>query len=99
MFTAQFSPVLAMDSTAKAGRMMTIPIRVLGSAVRPQNVMSLRGYVSYDGGKNWKALTVRQGKVVVRNPAVGKGISFRAEVTDTKGDKATLSIYNAYRGM
>ncbi|KUJ57314.1 hypothetical protein ADL25_04755 [Streptomyces sp. NRRL F-5122] len=61
--------------------------------------MSLRGYVSYDGGKNWKALTVRHGKVVVRNPSVGKGISFRAEVTDTKGDKATLSIYDAYRGM
>jgi hypothetical protein len=34
----------------------------------------------------------------VKNPAKGEAISFHAKITDKKGNKSTISIYNAYYG-
>ncbi|MFJ9753076.1 hypothetical protein [Streptomyces chartreusis] len=55
-------------------------------------------HASYGSGKTWKKLTVRNGMVTVMNPPAGKGISFKATVTDKEGNKASVKIFNAYRG-
>ncbi|MGW4101590.1 hypothetical protein [Streptomyces sp. NPDC004976] len=54
--------------------------------------------VSYDHGRTWKRTTVKKGKITVRNPAKGKAVSLRAEVTDKKSNRSTVTVYNAYYG-
>ena len=55
-------------------------------------------WVSYDYGQTWKKVNVVNGKITVTNPAKGKAISFHAKIADKKGNKSTISIYNAYYG-
>ncbi|MGW1616677.1 hypothetical protein ACWCQZ_46175 [Streptomyces sp. NPDC002285] len=55
-------------------------------------------HASCDSGTTWKKLTVKKGKVTVKNPPVGKGISVKATVTDKEGNQASVKIFNAYRG-
>ncbi|MFC7307655.1 S8 family serine peptidase [Streptomyces monticola] len=94
---ARFGATVGPDSTAPAGKTVTIPVTVQGAAAG-SNLKSLYAYVSYDYGKTWKQLKIKDGKVTVKNPAKGKGISFHAKVTDKKGNKTTVSIYDAYLG-
>ncbi|MET9297103.1 S8 family peptidase [Streptomyces sp. NPDC003077] len=100
----RFTPALAPDSTAKAKARTTVPITVQGSAAG-SGLKALTVYVSYDGGAHWQKTAVHGGKnggkklsVTVRNPDVGKGISFKASVTDKRGNTLTQTIVNAYRG-
>ncbi|GAA3792118.1 S8 family serine peptidase [Streptomyces phyllanthi] len=95
--TARFGAPLDLWSRAKAGETVKIPVTVQGAAAG-SNLKSLAVYVSYDYGQTWKKLTVSGGKVTVKNPAAGKGISFHAKIADKKGNKSTVSIYNAYYG-
>ncbi|MFI5998190.1 S8 family peptidase [Streptomyces sp. NPDC051362] len=95
--TVRFNAKTALDSTVPAGRAAVIPVVVEGSAA-DRNLKSLSVWASHDGGKHWTKVKVANGKISVRNPAKGKAISFRAEVTDKKGNKSTLSIHNAYYG-
>ncbi|MFF8447115.1 S8 family serine peptidase [Streptomyces leeuwenhoekii] len=95
--TARFGASVGLDSKAPAGRKVTVPVTVEGSAAGA-NLKSLVVYVSYDHGKTWKKTTVTKGKITVQNPAKGKGISFRAVITDKKGNTSTISLYNAYQG-
>ncbi|WP_190069787.1 S8 family peptidase [Streptomyces lanatus] len=95
--TVRFGATTGLDSRAEAGRKVTFPVTVVGPAAGA-NLRSLHVYASYDYGRTWKKLDVRDGKVTVKNPAEGKGISFHAKVADKKGNKATISIYNAYYG-
>ncbi|MGQ4365799.1 S8 family peptidase [Streptomyces sp. SAS_272] len=96
--TVMFRPVLGLDSTAKANAIAKIPVTVAGTAAEKGSLKSLTVHASYDGGKTWKNLTIKAGKVTVKNPAVGKGISFKATVTDKNGNKASVKIFNAYHG-
>ncbi|MEV5885532.1 S8 family serine peptidase [Streptomyces sp. NPDC052020] len=95
--TARFGAAVGLDSKAPAGRKVTVPVTVEGSAAGA-NLKSLTVYVSYDYGKTWKKATVTKGKISVQNPAKGKGISFRAVITDKKGNTSTISVYDAYHG-
>ncbi|SCK24844.1 Serine protease, subtilisin family [Streptomyces sp. ScaeMP-e48] len=95
--TVRFTPAIGSDGRAKAGRTISVPVTVQGSAAG-KNLKSLTTYVSYNGGKTWKKVTVKKGKITVKNPAKGKGISFSANVTDKKGNKSSVKIYNAYLG-
>ncbi|WP_442759022.1 S8 family peptidase [Streptomyces atratus] len=94
---ARFTPNVAADSRVTAGRTASVPVTVQGAAAG-KNLKSLTVYVSYDAGKTWKKSTVKAGKISVKNPAKGKSISYRADVTDKKGNKSSVSIYNAYFG-
>ncbi|MGW3627576.1 S8 family peptidase [Streptomyces sp. NPDC000880] len=96
--SVKFLPTLGLDSTAKANATAKVPVQVLGEAAKSGNLKALTVWSSYDGGQSWKKLTVSGGKVTVKNPKAGKGISFKAEVVDKKGNKATVSAYNAYLG-
>ncbi|MEU3601467.1 S8 family serine peptidase [Streptomyces sp. NPDC006798] len=93
----RFTPNVALDSTAPAGRTQTFPVTVQGSAAG-KNLKSLAVQVSYDGGKKWQKVTVEKGRITVKNPAKGKGIVLRAQVADKSGNKASVTIHNAYLG-
>nr|WP_180686437.1 S8 family peptidase [Streptomyces gossypiisoli] len=95
--TVRFNAPPGLDGRAPAGRTVTFPVTVEGAA-KGSNLKSLGVWVSYDYGKTWKKVTVKKGKITVRNPAKGKGISFHAKITDKKNNKSTISIYNAYYG-
>ncbi|MFC8670879.1 S8 family serine peptidase, partial [Streptomyces sp. NPDC057199] len=95
--SVRFNAAVGLDSKAPAGKKVSIPVTVQGSAAG-KNLKSLSVYVSYDYGQTWKKVTVKNGKIGVTNPAKGKGISFHAKITDKKNNKSTISIYNAYYG-
>ncbi|TQE19752.1 peptidase S8 [Streptomyces ipomoeae] len=95
--TVRFRPALGLDSTAPAGRTQSIPVAVEGAAAG-RNLKSLAVHASYDDGRTWRKLTVRNGQVSVKNPAKGKGIAFRAEITDSKGNTSVIAVHNAYLG-
>ncbi|MEU6663492.1 S8 family serine peptidase [Streptomyces sp. NPDC046821] len=95
--TVRFNAAVGLDSRVPAGKAQSVPVTVTGAAAG-KNLKSLSVYVSYDYGQTWKKLTVKNGKVSVKNPAKGEGVSFHAKIADTKGNKSTISIYNAYYG-
>ncbi|MFE6404748.1 S8 family peptidase [Streptomyces alboflavus] len=95
--TVRFTPKVGLDSRVPAGGTRSVPVTVQGSAAGG-NLKSLAVYVSYDKGRTWKKATVRDGRISVRNPAAGKSVSFRAEVEDKKGNRATVTIRDAYIG-
>ncbi|MEW2069537.1 S8 family serine peptidase [Streptomyces sp. NPDC007346] len=95
--TVRFTPALSADGRAKAGKTISVPVKVQGAAAG-KNLKSLATYVSYNGGKTWKKVTVKKGRITVKNPAKNKGISFSANITDKKGNKSSVKIYNAYLG-
>ncbi|WP_329256373.1 S8 family serine peptidase [Streptomyces sp. NBC_01478] len=93
--TARFNAVTGLDSRVAAGKKVTFPVTVEGAAAG-RNLKSLGVWVSYDYGQTWKKVNVVNGKITVTNPAKGKAISFHAKIADKKGNKSTISIYNAY---
>ncbi|WP_327667118.1 MULTISPECIES: S8 family peptidase [unclassified Streptomyces] len=95
--TIRFAPKTGLDSRVKAGQTVTYPVTVEGAA-RGRNLKSLSVYVSYDDGRTWKKTEVRHGKITVKNPAKGKGISLRAKIIDKKGNTSTISVNNPYYG-
>ncbi|MEU6556053.1 S8 family peptidase [Streptomyces sp. NPDC046915] len=95
--TARFGAQTGLDSRVEAGKTVTFPVTVEGAAAG-RNLQSLAVYVSYDYGQTWKKIEVKHGKITVKNPAKGKAISFHAKIADRKGNKSTISIYNAYYG-
>ncbi|MFE1287352.1 S8 family serine peptidase [Streptomyces sp. NPDC058751] len=95
--TVRFLAATSLDSKAPADKTVKVPVTVEGAA-KGSNLKSLSVYASYDYGKTWKKLTVKDGKVSVKNPAKGKAISFHAKIADKNGNKSTISIYNAYYG-
>ncbi|MDO0912198.1 S8 family serine peptidase [Streptomyces sp. DT2A-34] len=95
--TVRFNAKTGLDSRVDADKKVTFPVTVVGSAAG-SNLKSLHVYVSYDYGQTWKKLEVKNGKITVKNPAKGKAISFHAKIADKKGNKSTISIYNAYYG-
>ncbi|MET8447335.1 S8 family peptidase [Streptomyces sp. NPDC005209] len=95
--TVRFNANTGLDSRVEADKLVTFPVTVEGSAAG-RNLKSLAVYVSYDYGQTWKKVEVRNGKITVKNPAKGKAISFHAKIADKKGNKSTISIYNAYYG-
>ncbi|MFF7096791.1 S8 family serine peptidase [Streptomyces rubradiris] len=94
--TLRFGATTGLDSRVAAGKKVTFPVTVEGSAAG-RNLKSLAVYVSYDG-KNFKKTDVRNGKITVKNPARNKAVSFRAKITDKKGNTSEITIYNAYFG-
>ncbi|MFE7710952.1 S8 family serine peptidase [Streptomyces sp. NPDC057486] len=92
----RYTPKLALDSTATAGKSQSVPVTVQGSST-DQDLATLKVSVSYDGGKSWQRLAVRNGKVTVHNPAAGGSVSFRAEVRDRQDNAFTQTITDAYR--
>ncbi|MEU9456432.1 hypothetical protein [Streptomyces sp. NPDC048277] len=60
---------------------------------------SVKVWSSADGGKTWKAATVKRSgsawQASVHNPASG-AVALRSEVTDAAGDRSVETVYRAY---
>ncbi|NEB05357.1 hypothetical protein [Streptomyces sp. SID13726] len=60
---------------------------------------AVKVWSSADGGKTWKAATVKHTgttwQASVRNPASG-AVALRSEVTDAAGDRSVETVYRAY---
>ncbi|WP_330461942.1 S8 family serine peptidase [Streptomyces sp. NBC_00820] len=91
-----FGAATGLDSRVKAGKTVTFPVTVEGSAAGG-NLKSLSVYVSYDG-KTFKKTTVHGGRITVKNPAKNKSVSFRAKITDKKGNTSEITVHDAYYG-
>ncbi|MEV7240051.1 S8 family serine peptidase [Streptomyces sp. NPDC093248] len=91
-----FGVKTGLDSRVEAGKRTTFPVTVEGAAAG-RGLKSLKVYVSYDG-KTFERTEVRGGRITVKNPARNKSVSFRASITDKKGDKALITVYDAYYG-
>jgi hypothetical protein len=95
--TVRFGAATAADSRAPAVRAVTVPVTVEGPA-RGTQLRSLAVWVSYDQGRTWKRTPVVKNRIMILNPVRGQSVSFRAELTDKKGNKASVSVYDAYYG-
>ncbi|MEU1967709.1 S8 family serine peptidase [Micromonospora sediminicola] len=98
----RFTPALAVDGTAPAGRTFTVPVAVQRQPGAPSGkVAALTVDVSYDGGKTWrKAALKKQGggwTATVRHPAGPGYVSLRASARDDAGNTVTQQIIQAYR--
>ncbi|QHA09855.1 S8 family serine peptidase [Streptomyces broussonetiae] len=85
-----------LDSRVAAGKAVTFPVTVEGSAAG-RNLESLAVYVSYDG-KTFKKVDVRGGRITVKNPAKGRSVTLRAQITDKQGNTSQITIWDAYFG-
>ncbi|MFI9123944.1 serine protease [Streptomyces bikiniensis] len=94
--TVRFTPVLGLDGTAPADDRMRVPVTVQGAAAGT-GVRSLAVSVSTDNGTTWTRVPVADGRAAFRNPAAGRSVSLRAELTDTRGNTLTQTLTNAYR--
>ncbi|QDY78219.1 S8 family peptidase [Streptomyces qinzhouensis] len=95
--TVRFGAPVALDGTVPAGRKVTFPVTVQGPAAG-KGLKALAVSVSYDGGRTWQRTPVTKGGVTIKNPAKGKTLALRGQVADTKGGKASVTVYDAYRG-
>ncbi|MGV9314339.1 S8 family peptidase [Streptomyces sp. NPDC003691] len=95
--TVRFGAPVDKDGTVPADRPSTYPVTVQGPA-SGAGLKSLRISVSYDAGTTWQPTPVTKGLITVRNPAKGKSVALRGEVTDTAGGKASVTVYDAYLG-
>ncbi|RKN45569.1 hypothetical protein [Streptomyces hoynatensis] len=91
----RFTPDLALDSTAPAGRRLRVPVLVDGAAA-DAGVASLSVEVSFDRGETWENAPVENGAITVHNPPAGGSVSLRAELTDADGLTTTVTIKDAY---
>ncbi|MFJ4907379.1 serine protease [Streptomyces sp. NPDC093249] len=92
----RFTPALGLDGTAPAGTPVTVPVTVQGAAATT-GVRSLTVALSTDGGATWSRVPVADGAVSYRNPAPGRSVSLRAELTDSRGNTLHQTLTEAYR--
>ncbi|MER7458502.1 S8 family serine peptidase [Micromonospora sp. NPDC126480] len=98
----RFNPPLAVDNSARAGRLLPIPVEVRRQpGAGRATVAKLTVDVSYDGGKTWRKATVlRTGSgwtALVRHRDAAGYVSLRASARDTDGNTVTTRISQAYR--
>ncbi|MGW4565411.1 S8 family peptidase [Streptomyces sp. NPDC004561] len=94
--TLVFGATTGLDSRVAAGRTVTFPVSVEGSAAGG-NLKSLAVYVSYDG-RTWTKAAVKGGRITVKNPGKGRSVSFRTKITDRQGNTSEITIHDAYYG-
>ncbi|MEU9456272.1 S8 family serine peptidase [Streptomyces sp. NPDC048277] len=98
----RFTPRLGLDSTARAGSRITVPLVIRGAAAAPGALRTLTVQVSYDGGHTWKGSAVHTASdgrrsVTLTQPATPGTVSFKATATDTGGNRVTQTLIDAYR--
>ncbi len=99
----RFNPPLAADNSARAGRLLPIPVEVRRqTGAGTATVAKLTVDSSYDGGKTWRKVPVRRTgggwTALVRHPDDASGhVSLRAHARDTEGNTVSTRILQAYR--
>ncbi|ABP56185.1 peptidase S8 and S53, subtilisin, kexin, sedolisin [Salinispora tropica CNB-440] len=98
----RFNPPLAADNSARAGRLLRIPVEMRRqSGAGTATVAKLTVDASYDGGKTWRTVPVRRTgdgwTALVRHPDTPGHVSLRAHARDTDGNTVSTRILQAYR--
>jgi subtilisin family serine protease len=97
--TLRFTPALALDSSAKAGKVLTVPLVIEGAAAG-KGLAAISVDVSYNGGTTWQREKVytSNGKRQLRlnQPKTAKSVSLRATLKDTHANTHTVTIIKAY---
>ncbi|MFI0716702.1 S8 family serine peptidase [Streptomyces inhibens] len=98
--TVRFTPKLDLTNAAKAGQRFTVPLAV-GGLPAHDGLKELAVQVSYDGGKTWQKATVttKEGKryLTLSHPKSATSVSFKAALTDAKGNTLSQTIISAYK--
>ena len=106
VFMTRFLPTgLNSHNQAAANSTTTVDVRAGRGSQGPDvkftavTAESVRVWSSADGGKTWKAATVRHSgsawQAAVHNPVSG-AVALRSEVTDAAGDRSVETVYRAY---
>ncbi|WP_025616761.1 S8 family serine peptidase [Salinispora cortesiana] len=99
----RFNPPLAADNSARAGRLLPVPVEVRRqTGAGTATVAKLTVDASYDGGRTWREAPVRRTgdgwTALVRHPDEAPGyVSLRASARDTEGNTVSTRILQAYR--
>ncbi len=98
----RFAPAVDATGTAPAGRPFDVPVTVQRqTGAAPAKIRTLTVDVSYDDGATWNAApltSTSNGGVVRLTHPTGTGyVSLRANLTDTGGSTAELTVIHAYR--
>ncbi|MEV7419129.1 S8 family serine peptidase [Streptomyces sp. NPDC089919] len=92
----RFTPEVRPDGTVNGGHPMRVPVTVQGPAAG-RGLKSLTVSVSYDAGRTWRVLPVRDGALTVQTPPAGGHVSLRGKVVDSAGNAAEVTILHAFR--
>ncbi|MDT0487818.1 hypothetical protein [Streptomyces doebereineriae] len=106
VFMTRFLPTgLNSHNQATANSTTTVDVRAGRGSQGPDvkftavTAKSVRVWSSADGGKTWRAATVKHSgstwQASVHNPASG-AVALRSEVTDAAGDRSVETVYRAY---
>ncbi|MEU7674666.1 S8 family serine peptidase [Micromonospora taraxaci] len=96
--TARPMPVLDDTNTARAGRIMTIPVTLDRQAdSKAAANRSLTVSASFDEGRTWVALPVLRDVALISHPRRAGFVALRLAATDTAGNTVTQTIQRAYR--
>jgi subtilisin family serine protease len=88
----RFTPQLDDDGTARAGRMLAVPISTQSQA---GSVKVTSVEVSYDGGRTWRGTPVTSHRVLLAHPQDAKSVSLRAKASGN-GQTVEQTIVDAY---
>ena len=93
MPTVGFDPQLDLQNSTPAGRAFTFPV------TSSDTLKSVEA--SYDNGATWYAASLRKNgaawSATVQHPRTGTFVSLRAEAKDAQGNKAVITVLQAYR--
>ncbi|MCZ7377853.1 S8 family peptidase [Micromonospora sp. WMMC250] len=96
--TVRPMPVLDDTNTARAGRIMTIPVTLDRQAdSKAAANRSLTVSASFDDGRTWVALPVLRDVALISHPRRPGFVALRMTATDTAGNTVTQTIKRAYR--
>ncbi|SCE83159.1 S8 family peptidase [Micromonospora chokoriensis] len=96
--TVRPMPVLDDTNTARAGRIMTIPVTLDRQADSTAAAnRSLTVSASFDDGRTWVALPVLRNVALITHPRRPGFVALRLTATDTAGNTVTQTIKRAYR--
>lgn len=96
--TVRPMPVLDDTNTARAGRIMTIPVTLDRQAdSKAAANRSLTVSASFDDGRTWVALPVLRDVALISHPRRAGFVALRLTATDTAGNTVTQTIQRAYR--
>jgi hypothetical protein len=91
--TIGFDPKLDLQNSAPAGRAFTFPVTSSDTLTSVE--------ASYDNGATWHTAVLRKNgsawSATVTHPKTAGFVSLRAEAKDAQGNKAVISVLQAYR--
>ncbi|MFI9009135.1 S8 family serine peptidase [Actinosynnema sp. NPDC053489] len=94
----RFTPALAADGSAPAGRLLSVPLTVeQQDGADNGEVGQVRVDVSFDDGRSWRRVPVAGGAALVRHPDAAGYASLRASGTDSDGNSFEHTVIRAYK--